>query len=422
MSGKREAGSGKRGAFVRGAFVHRALVHRALVVSLVVFCASLFPLPASHAQSDKIKANRTELERIRNERADLERQMRILQSTMHDLNAEVSNLDRRADATRKLVDTYDRQLAFISSEMSAANINMVRAEAELSQKKVILRKRLVDIYKRGPMYTAQALLSSPSFGELVARYKYLHLLALRDRALVRRVEQLRNQVALERDRLVVLQRSIRDNREQKEVEEGRLRTLEEQQRMQLARVKQESRATQNKIARMRLAEQQVTNVIARLEVERRAAVASARRPAAAPRANSSVGRTSYGTLDWPLEGPLVYTYGREIQANNTAIRWNGIGIKAAAGAPVKSVAGGRVADVRQFGTYGLMVIIDHGGGDYSIYGSLSKADVEKGQAVKQGEIIGAAGVSDPELPAHLHFEIRQSGGAHVDPMTWLRRP
>jgi septal ring factor EnvC (AmiA/AmiB activator) len=297
---------------------------------------------------------------------------------------------------------------------------MARAEAELAQKKVTLQRRLVDIYKRGPTYTAQALLSAASFGELVARYKYLHLLALRDRALVRRVEQLRNQVALERDRLVVLQRGIRDNREEKQLEEGRLRALEVQQRMQLARVRLETKTTQNKIARMRLTETQLTNAINLLELERRRAVASARRPAAAPRATSSVRTSDYGSLDWPVDGPLVYTFGRAVQANNTTIRWNGVGIRAPVGTPVKSVAAGTVVDVRQFGTYGLIVIVEHGGGDYSIYGSLNRADVRSGQAVTKGQSVGVVGVSDPEMPPHLHFEIRQ-GPLPIDPATWLRR-
>jgi septal ring factor EnvC (AmiA/AmiB activator) len=50
------------------------------------------------------------------------------------------------------------------------------------------------------------------------------------------------------------------------------------------------------------------------------------------------------------------------------------------------------------GTYGLTVIIQHGGGDYSVYGSLSRADVQKGQQVIKGQVIGAVGVSDPGRP------------------------
>jgi murein hydrolase activator len=71
------------------------------------------------------------------------------------------------------------------------------------------------------------------------------------------------------------------------------------------------------------------------------------------------------------------------------------------------------------GTYGLTVIIQHGGGDYSVYGSLARADVQKGQKVIKNQVIGAVGVSDPELDAHLHFEIRPKGRA-IDPLVWLR--
>jgi len=372
---------------------------------------------AVYAQDPKVRQQRDELMRIRLERAELERQMTELQSTAHDLSEEVGNLRQRANITARLVRTLDVQLAVIGSDINAATANMSHAESELAQKRVVLRHRLVDIYKRGPLYTAEALLSAESFGDLVARYKYLHELALRDRSLVRRVEQLRNEVGKERDRLVLLQRGLVDNRDEKRMEEDRLRSLEMEQRQQLARVQHETRQTQNKIARMRISEAQLSNTIAALEAERRRAEAA--RPASAPRVTSTIKTSDYGRLDWPVDGPLVYTYGRAVQANNTAIRWNGVGIQAAVGAAVRSVAAGKVVSVRQLGTYGLTAIVEHGGGDYSVYGSLSRADVREGQLVAKGQVLGGVGVSDPELPPHLHFEIRH-GGPAMDPVTWLR--
>ena len=375
----------------------------------------LYPLSDIRCQ-DRIRQQREQLNRIRQERAELERAARDLTNTAHDLTEEVNNLDRRADATARIVQTLDLQLATIAAEVSSATINMARAESELSVKRDVLRKRLVDIYKRGPTYTAQALLSAPSFGELVARYKYLHMLALRDRSLVRRVEQLRNQVALERDRLYVLQRSLRDNREEKKLEEDRLRHLEQEQRQQLLRVRREVRLTEDRLARVRRSELQLAGAIADLEAARRRAEAS--RPAAA-RSASSIRTSDYGKLDWPVDGALVYSFGRAVQPNNTTIRWNGVGISATGGTPVKSVAAGRVVRVSQLGTYGLTVIVEHGGGDYTIYGSLARADVKQGQSVIKGQVIGAVGISDPELPPHLHFEVRH-GGPAIDPATWLR--
>jgi len=387
----------------------------------IVLAALLLPaarLPLSAQGQDKIRQRRAELENIRAERAELERQMRELQNTVHDLNSEIVNLNRRADATARLVRTLDRQLTAIGGEVNEASLNVKRAELELASKRGVLRHRLVDIYKRGPLFSAQALLSATSFGELVARYKYLHLVALRDRALVHRVENLRAQITSERDRLLVLQRNLAENREDRRIEEGRLRGLEQQQRQQLSLTQQRARQTNTRLVKARSAEQQLTNLIADLEAERRRAEAS--RPAAARAATSSIARADYGKLDWPVTGQLVYTYGREVQANNTSIRRNGVGIRAQAGTPVRAVSSGSVAIVQSLGTYQLTVIVDHGGGDYTVYGSLAAASVKVGQAVQKGQVIGTVGVSDPDLPPHLHFEIRH-GRAVIDPTLWMRR-
>jgi septal ring factor EnvC (AmiA/AmiB activator) len=393
-----------------------------LVLAFCLFPPSSFLLPSSsslHAQ-DKIRQRRAELDAIRAERAELERQMRTLQTTVHDLSAEVTNLDKRADATARLVRTLDRQLAATNEEVSQASLNVRRAELELGAKRNVLRERLVGIYKRGPMFTAEAMLSATSFGELVARYKYLHLLALRDRALVHRVEALRSQITNERDRLLILQRNMQESREDKATEEARLRALEQQQRQQLSRTRVRAQVTGTKLARLRQSESQLSGAIAELEAERRRTEAA--RPAAAPRVGSSIRTTDYGSLEWPVTGPLVYSFGLERLDNNTTIRRNGIGIRAASGVVVRNVAAGKVAKVGALGTYGMTVIVEHGGGDYTIYGSLAKADVREGQSVTKGQTLGSVGASDPDLPPHLHFEIRHGRtGAAIDPVTWLRR-
>ena len=126
-----------------------------------------------------------------------------------------------------------------------------------------------------------------------------------------------------------------------------------------------------------------------------------------------------GETDWPAEGTVIYGFGRAINPNNTAIRWNGIGIAAPLNTQVRAIAAGEVMVADVIGTYGLTVIVQHGGGDYSVYGSLSRSDVQKGTRVTRGQVLGAIGRSDPLLAPHLHFEIRPKGRA-TDPMTWLQ--
>jgi septal ring factor EnvC (AmiA/AmiB activator) len=367
-----------------------------------------------------LRAQRDTLDRIRREREDLERRAADLQSSMHDLGEEVTNLDKRADATARLVRVLDNQLASITNDVAASTTKVKQSEIELEVKKSALQKRLADIYKRGPLFATQAMLSARSFGELVARYKYLHLLAIRDRSLVSRVEQLHEQVQHERDNLVALQSSLEENRADKAREEARLRSLERERSSSLARTRQQAKQTEDRLARLKATEAQLSNAIAALEADRRRAENA--RPAGA-RTGSSIRTTDYGKLDWPVDGPLLYTFGKAQTSSNTTIRWDGVGIKATVGTAVRSVAPGRVVSANQLGTYGLTVIIDHGGGDYSIYGSLSHAAVRPQQTVAKGQQIGEVGISDPDIAPHLHFEIRHGTDGRpvaIDPAKWLK--
>ena len=75
----------------------------------------------------------------------------------------------------------------------------------------------------------------------------------------------------------------------------------------------------------------------------------------------------------------------------------------------------------QLGTYGPSVVIDHGGGFYSIYGHLNIIEVRVLQTVQKGQSIGQSGGANSDQGPHLHFEIRGEGGQALDPIAWLRR-
>jgi murein DD-endopeptidase MepM/ murein hydrolase activator NlpD len=103
------------------------------------------------------------------------------------------------------------------------------------------------------------------------------------------------------------------------------------------------------------------------------------------------------------------------------IRWNGIGIGAPLGTPVKAVAGGKVALVQRLSTYGLTVVVAHGDGYYSLYMQLATANVQVDQAIQRGSVIGTVGGSNTDYGPHLHFEIRGENQIALDPADWLRR-
>ncbi len=392
---------------------HRPIAFAAILLS----ATAITGLPLRAQSTDvRLKNNREELERIRQEREALQEKMNKLQSSAHSISDELQNINRQHDVTKRAVSSLDQQLGYITDQVKGTTISLVRAEDEATTKRAILDHRLVEIYKRGPLFDFQALLSADSFGELIARYKYLHEIALHDRALVKRMDDLRATIRGRRRQLVSLQGDVQQNRLEKAQEESRLQALENQRQQSLVKVQEDSRKTQQRLVQVKRSESKLNDIIATIESERRRGSSKA---SAIARGASSIRTSDYGKLDWPVDGNILYNFGRVVRPDNTTLRWNGIGIAAAPGTSVHSVAAGDVVLAGQLGTYGQTVIVEHGGGDYSVYGSLSRITVAKGAHVSKGQVIGEVGTSDPDLPPHLHFEIRH-GGPAVDPTSWLR--
>jgi hypothetical protein len=99
---------------------------------------------------------------------------------------------------------------------------------------------------------------------------------------------------------------------------------------------------------------------------------------------------------------------------------SGIDIGANTGDPIHAVRDGKVifAGGNPCCSYGYFIIIEHDGGWSSLYGHLSKFDVQFGDEVKQGELIGRVGMTGKADGPHVHFELRSFGGV-VDPLSYL---
>jgi len=94
----------------------------------------------------------------------------------------------------------------------------------------------------------------------------------------------------------------------------------------------------------------------------------------------------------------------------------GVDYAAPTGTPVISVADGVVVESGFSGGFGNMVVVQHNARQSTVYAHLSKIGVRKGQAVKQGDNLGAVGATGWATGPHLHFEFRING-RHVDPLT-----
>ncbi len=126
-----------------------------------------------------------------------------------------------------------------------------------------------------------------------------------------------------------------------------------------------------------------------------------------------------GELPQPVEGNLAQGFGEHLHPRfRTKTQQSGLLITATGGAPVSAVADGKVAFADYYQSYGSMVILDHGGGWFTLYTHLLGLGVTKGQVLKAGEAVGAVG--DTVEGPRLGFEIRNQAQPQ-DPQKWLKR-
>jgi murein DD-endopeptidase MepM/ murein hydrolase activator NlpD len=124
----------------------------------------------------------------------------------------------------------------------------------------------------------------------------------------------------------------------------------------------------------------------------------------------------------PLVGDLDVVSGFGVRSDpftRSAAMHTGLDFQSQTGAPVRVTANGTVTAAGWSGGYGKAVDVDHGNGYSTRYGHLSSIEVQVGQTVKAGQIVGKVGSTGRSTGPHLHYETR-IGREAVDPERFLR--
>jgi septal ring factor EnvC (AmiA/AmiB activator) len=390
----------------------------------LLLAALVVPTTRATAQSAlerQIRDNQARLDSIRQERNTLQTQLERLRGRERDIRVEISNLDRQTTATTRLVNELDRQMRTLGTQVDSITFDLLLAQDALAEKRAVRERRIAEVYKRGPLWAFQVLLAAESFGDLLSRYKYLYLISRRDQALVTEVEQLRDRIALERRSIARVQDQVGQNREERARELARFQRLEQEREHSLRQTRATAAAANERLTALERDERNINDLITVLERRRREAIAAGR--ATFP---ATITEESLGSLTWPADGPLLYEFGRTSGPRNTVLRRDGIGIKLPVGSEVRAVAGGEVVVAGPMGTYGPSVMLDHGGGFYTLYLYLSAVSVVANQQIEGGTVVGRSGGQASEEGPHIEFQIRQAPGGSgqpvaLDPLNWLRQ-
>ncbi len=127
-----------------------------------------------------------------------------------------------------------------------------------------------------------------------------------------------------------------------------------------------------------------------------------------------------GKLNWPINGDFLANFGSSLDNDTSDQHLTGVIIKAPLGAPVKAISTGKVVFANWLRGFGLLIIVDHGGGYMSLYGRNQAMYAQVGDKVKSGDLIASIGNTGGYQTPGLYFEIRQNG-IPVNPSIWCRK-
>ena len=308
--------------------------------------------------------------------------------------------------TSKKLRQKDREIEDITDRLGVMRIGIdARRDAILARLRVQ--------YMEGRFGHVKALLTADSYGDFQRRGQYLSAVSQKDyelletfKADMERMEQAERQRAEARAVLV----AYKLNTEKKLAD---IRVLQKEKKVYLAKITHEKDAFNRAVEELQRSASRVDGLLHDLEARRRAA--------APPPSSSPLAHGVRGTLPWPADGKVVSFFGRQKHPTfNTYVQRKGIEIRTIEGSLIHAVMTGSVVYADWLKGYGLVIILDHANGFFSLYAHASKLLAKAGEQVAEGQPIGETGDTGMIGENTLYFELRE-GAEPVDPLHWLAK-
>lgn len=386
-------------------------------------------------QQEIAEAERKKQER-ENQKQEYQGQITSLQGDLAKLKEEQKALQNKLDSVKgkkeqakAVKSALDADLNNILGQISTLNqqisamtesIDMTKEDISLSKKKIneqvqLLRKRIQTSYKAGYSDALSVVLGADSYYESLVRTRVISEISDRD------------------------QQIITELNEEKQLLEEKEKQLNEEQE-ELKKAADDLEISKGSLSKKIDAAQANIEDITKLEAEYTADVAASQKKAkemeseissvyAALDNLSSAADSEYvgGEMRWPLPGysTISSAYGWRFNGTDfhTGIDITGGGCMGAnivaANTGTVVVANTNFVPGRSYGMY---VMIDHGGGTTTLYGHCSQILVSVGQVVSRGQTIAKVGSTGWSTGPHLHFEVREGGkdGKAVNPLPYLQ--
>lgn len=395
----------------------RKTVRRFVAMSLIFLLGAGMP-PASF-MFDTVAASSTDsLKKAQEDKAQLEKELKEAQETIQDLKESKGNIeDKVAQLNKQLINISSRitelenELTQKSEDITATQEELEAAKVDEAQQYEDMKVRIQFMYENGQSTYLEALLSSRDISELLNAAEYISQIQSYDRQKLTEYQETVEQIA-----------DMEAQLEQEYTELQELKTTVEHDKETVAAMMRQKESELAGIAD-NIADAQSEADYYAAEIQAQEEMIAAIKRAEAEKAAAGIVDNPYagGAFTWPCPSSTRITsdYGTRISPTSGASsNHKGIDIGAAHGADIIAAADGTVKAATYSSAAGNYVMIDHGGGLYTVYMHASSLTVSTGQTVAAGQVIAKVGSTGISTGSHLHFGVSLNG-SYVSPWSYL---
>lgn len=361
-------------------------------------------IASAKSERNSLTTGKTNVEKIKKE----------LETSKNNLSEYVTQLDGQVAEIETKIEGLNTQIETKTKEIETTKAELAEAISIRDEQYENMKKRVQAIYEQGEGFYFEILMNSNGLADLLNQVDYIEDLSKYDDKLFKTYAETVSYVTLCEQQLEEEEALLKETKAAAEEEQKALEELISEKQTEIAAVTEE---IQDKERAIREYEAEIA--------EQNATISELEKIVAAEKATLTNMRVyDGGAFCWPAPSytRISSEYGYRIHPTlGVEMFHNGVDMAAPGGTNILAAYDGTVVSASYTGAMGNYVMIDHGGGLYTIYMHASKLLVSQGQDVKRGDVIALVGTTGRSTGNHLHFSVRLNG-QYVSPWNYLVKP